>query len=101
MHAERRAGTRRTEEIDAVALRGKSVVVVAEAKWTNAPMALNVLADLDAYKLPALEQAGLSIATDVQKILTSRSGFSRAIQRQAAGDSNIRLISAVDLLEDI
>ena len=101
LHAERRAGTRQTEEIDAVALRGKSVVVVAEAKWTNAPMALNVLADLDAYKLPALEQAGLSIADGVQRVLTSRSGFSRAIQRQAAGDSNIRLISAVDLLEDI
>lgn len=64
-------------------------------------MALNVLADLDAYKLPALQQAGLSIADDVQRVLTSRSGFSRAIQRQAADDSNIRLISAVDLLEDI
>lgn len=101
LHAERRAGTRQTEEIDAVATRGRSVVVVGEAKWTNAPLASNVLADLDAYKLPALEQAGFTIGSDVQRVLASRSGFSRSIERRAADDPNLRLISAAELLEDI
>ena len=84
-----------------MATRGRSVVVVGEAKWTNAPLVSNVLVDLDAYKLPALEQAGFTIGSDVHRVLASRSGFSRAIERRAADDPNLRLISAAELLEGI
>lgn len=89
----RRAKERSTEEIDAVGIRRDSVVFVAEAKWTNSAMSADVLTDLRAYKLPALQQAGFDI-TDVQIVLASRSGFTQSLQDLAADDPSIRLVDA-------
>lgn len=93
----RRSKARTTEEIDAVAVSRRHVVVVAEAKWTNGPMSADVLTDLRTYKLPAMGQAGLD-ATDVEVVLASRSGFTKSLEDLAADDDKVRLVDAPDIV---
>jgi AAA+ ATPase superfamily predicted ATPase len=97
LHAERRSGARRTEEIDAVGLHRDRAVVVAEAKWTNSKLDAKVVTDLLAYKLPALEQAKFTIA-HTQIVLASRSGFTPAVHAMAESDERIRLVTAEEIL---
>jgi len=101
LNHERAAKRRQTEEIDAVGLSAKQVVVVAEAKWTNKAMPLQVLEDLRNYKLPAMNQAGFRSSTDHCIVLTSRSGFTAGLQKASDADSRIRLIDAADLLSEL
>lgn len=98
LNVERRAKRRFTEEIDVVALDRKRVVVVAEAKWTRQKLAADVLADLLAYKLPAMEQAGFDISA-TQIVLASRSGFTKATTDLADRQGNVRLVTAAEVLE--
>jgi AAA+ ATPase superfamily predicted ATPase len=96
----RAAKTRFTEEIDTVALSGKRVTAVAEAKWTNKPLGARVLSDLVDYKLPALTQAGFTVA-GAELVLASRNGFSAGLLELAAKIPNTRLVEAADLLADL
>ncbi len=52
----RRTKERPSEEIDAVGSLRNKVVVVAEAKWTTAPMSPTIIDDLETYKIPALRE---------------------------------------------
>ncbi len=71
-----RGGERTSEEIDVVGRRRGRVTVVGECKWTSGPMTAKVLDDLERFKLPALRQDGLRVASPVRQILLfSKSGF--------------------------
>lgn len=98
LNAHRRTKARFTEEIDAVGVRGKNVLVVGEAKWTNKKLSHDVLADLMEFKIPALEQAGWTISKDLQIVLGSRVGFTKPVVEAAADEVSIRLVEAQDLL---
>lgn len=93
----RRSGERSAEEIDAVGIKARKVVVVAEAKWTNAAMGADVLRDLRDYKVPALGQAGFDV-TSYDTVLASRSGFSQSLIDLAAVDDSVHLVDASTVL---
>ena len=93
----RRAKERSTEEIDAVGIMRRKVVVVAEAKWTNGAMSADVLTDVRDYKVPALGQAGFDV-TGYETVLASRSGFTQSLVDLAAADNTVRLVDAATIL---
>lgn len=100
LHRLRAAKERFTEEVDAVALHGRTVTAVAEAKWTNKPLDAAVLRDLLDFKLPALAQDGFS-TTGAQIVLASRSGFTEGARTLAADTPAVRLLDASVLLSDL
>jgi uncharacterized protein len=98
LNAQRRTGNRSSEEIDVVGLKRGKVVVIGEAKWTTKPMSVDVINDLIEFKIPALEQAGLSVTANSIIMLFSRSGFDKALQDLSTNNPRIRLINASDAL---
>jgi AAA+ ATPase superfamily predicted ATPase len=87
----RRTGERHTEEIDIVGMARGRVTLVGECKWTTKPLTAAILDDLRSYKIPALQQDGVKVATGGPVImLFSRAGFSDAL-RGAAGEK-LRLV---------
>ena len=101
LDAERRKGTRQTEEIDIVGLSGRKVVVAGEVKWTNQPMSFDVLRDLRTFKLPAAYQSGLKSFKDLQFVLVSKSGFNGSLSDAAESDSSVHLVDASRVLEEL
>jgi uncharacterized protein len=101
LNVERRAQRRFTEEIDAVGLKDKHVVVAGEAKWTTRALPYNVLSDLLDFKVPAMEQAHLKSRRGVAFVLAARHGFAPQVTRAAQEDSRVRLIAADDLLNEV
>lgn len=101
LNEHRKTGLRSTEEIDAVGIASKKVVVVGEAKWTNALLGIDVLTDLLTHKIPALNQGALNTPNNCKIVLTSRSGFTDGVKEAAALDANIRLVLASDLLAEV
>lgn len=83
-NAHRRQKTRSTEEIDAVGLVRGRVTAVVECRWTNKALTPAVVEDLDAFKIPALRDAGLKVAKDPAIVLLCRSGYSAALVDLAA-----------------
>ena len=99
-NAYRRNKERSSEEVDAVGLLGGRVTAVAECKWTNKPMSSSVVDDIAKYKIPALQDAGLTVLGEPKVILMCRSGYSPALVNRAAADERIELVdvrSALDL----
>lgn len=99
LHSLRARKERFTEEIDAVGLHGKQVVVAAEVKWTNKALGAEVLLSLREHKLPALSQAGFDV-TGTQIVLISKSGFSAAAG-ELADHQGVRLIDAAQVITDL
>lgn len=97
LHAYRRTGERTTEEIDIVGLRGRRAVVVGEVRWRTDPMSVGILGDLDRFKLPALEQAGVTVDRP-SIVLMSRAGFTPALVDAAAADPRIVLVDPARLV---
>jgi uncharacterized protein len=97
LHRRRAVKARTSEEIDAVALHGRAVVAVAEAKWTARPMDAEVLLSLLEYKLPALAQAGFDTG-GCAVVLASRAGFTRGLRQLAATHRQVELQSAADIV---
>ena len=100
LHRLRSAKTRFTEEIDTVAVHGKSVLLAAEAKWTTKPMDASVLTSLLEYKLPAMAQAGFTI-DGCAVVLASKSGFTDGIRTLASDHPSVTLWNAAELLTQI
>jgi AAA+ ATPase superfamily predicted ATPase len=95
----RRDGRRQSEEIDVVGLRRGVVAVVGECKWTGRRLGARVLGDLETYKLPAMRQAKVRLASDGPLIvLFSKSGFERDLIELAAGREDIRLVELDELV---
>lgn len=96
----RRAGTRRSEEVDVVGARHKHLQLVGECKWTAGPMPKSVLDDLREFKIPAVEKVGgLKLPVRGPRILLfSRSGFSPDLVAAAATDALVELIDLPALI---
>lgn len=92
LDAYRGDGTRSSEEIDVVGLRRGTATLVGEAKWTTAPMRRAVVVDLEKYKIPALRQSGIKVASQLQIILWSKSGYSDGLIELAAADERLELV---------
>ncbi len=91
----RREKERSSEEIDAVGtLRGR-VTLVAECKWTNRPLGPAIVAELDTYKIPALEDAGFRVTEKPRIILFSKAGYTPNLRTLAQEDDRIELVDIV------
>ncbi len=89
------------EEIDLVGIKGKKALLIGEAKWTNDALKASVFNRLVSDKIPALKQSGLNVVPERLLILASRSGFTQEVKDIAAGDPNIRLVEARDILSRV
>jgi len=98
---QRKAGTRTTEEIDAVGQLRGLVTAVAECKWTNKPLTPSIIRDLDDYKIPALRDSGLKISNDLRIILMCRSGYSNSLVQLALTDTRIELVDVPAELSNV
>jgi uncharacterized protein len=74
---------------------------VGECKWTRQPMGVDVLADLETFKIPALRQPGVRVARDLRITLFSKAGFTDALRRAADARADLRLITAEELVDDL
>ena len=55
-------------------------------------MTADALTDLDRYKLPALQQGGYRLATQLRALLFSRAGYSDKLVNLAASDDRVTLV---------
>ena len=98
----RREGSRTSEEIDVVGLRGSAVTSVGERKWTRTPMGKHVLDDLDTYKVPAMRQAKIKFARNGPQILLfARSGFADSLTSTVADRDDVRLVELDEMVADL
>ena len=97
----RRDGARTSEQIDVVGLRRGAVVLVGECKWTSRPLGLDVLSDLEKFKIPAMHQARVRWSSSVLIVLFSRSGFSDALMRLAEEREDLHLVPVATLVADV
>jgi AAA+ ATPase superfamily predicted ATPase len=95
----RRRKERSTEEIDAVGTMRNRVTLVAECKWTNRTLSPSIVDELDAYKIPALHEAGFRITAQPKLILFSKAGYSARLRDLASHDARIELIDVAAELE--
>ncbi len=97
LDSHRRRGERTSEEIDIVGLKGRRATVVGEVRWRRKPMTVDILEEIDRFKLPALEQAGVAVGRP-EIVLVSRSGFSPGLSGAARKDARIHLVGPDDLV---
>ncbi len=97
----RRDGTRRSEEIDVVGLKRSAVAILGECKWTKRPMGLDVLTDLDEFKIPALRQTGVRMAKDAQIVLLSKSGFTSELTRAANQRQDVVIVDVAQVVGEL
>lgn len=95
------APDRGSQEIDIVGGVKKKVALVGECKWTSRPMGRDVLRALHDHKLPAMNFGKLQITNDLVVVLFSRSGFTDSLRIEADNDSQLRLISAAQVVEEL
>jgi AAA+ ATPase superfamily predicted ATPase len=75
--------------------------VIGECKWTSNQVSVSLLAALENYKLPALRADKLRIASDVETIIFSRSGFTDGLIEAAAANPNLTLVRPDQMLAEI
>jgi AAA+ ATPase superfamily predicted ATPase len=88
----RRQGVRSSEEIDIVGSARHRVTHVGEARWRKEPMGLSYLSEIEEYKIPALRQSSLKVATSVRIVLVSRAGFTAQLQDIAQRRGDLTLV---------
>jgi hypothetical protein len=87
----RQAGTRTSEEIDIVGIRGGRAVLIGEVRWQSDPMSVGMLGELDRFKIPALARA-IKIAAKPTLVLVSKSGFTPGLREAAAKNDHLQLV---------
>ena len=97
LNAYRKSGERTTEEIDVVGSVRKRVTVIGEVRWTAKPVGEGLLRDLRTYKIPALQQGGLKLASEPAIVLFSRSGYTPGLRERARGDEALVLVDAAEM----
>jgi AAA+ ATPase superfamily predicted ATPase len=99
LHELRAKHERQNEEIDVVGLHQNRVSVVGECKWTNKPISVSLLAEIEKHKLPALRQSGARMMKAGPLIvLFSRSGFSDGLKAVAQERESLRLVEIEELI---
>lgn len=101
LNEHRRTGSRQTEEIDVVGVRRSSVVVVGECKWRDSQLGLEVLEELETYKIPALRRSKARLAKDLSVVLFSKSGFGRKVVEAAEERADLSLVGVDRLVGDL
>jgi AAA+ ATPase superfamily predicted ATPase len=94
----RARGARSSEEIDVVGTADRRVTVVGECRWRGRPVDLDVLRDLDAFKVPALRQGGVRVSRDLEVLLFSRNGFTARLREEARRRGNVRLVELAEVV---
>lgn len=87
---------RSREEIDIVGMARGKVAIVGECKWTNRPVGVSLLADLENFKIPALRHDGLRFVSDPEILIFSRSGFTERL-RAVAERRRLHLVSVHEI----
>lgn len=98
LNSYRATGERTTEEIDVVGSVRKRITVIGEAKWTAKPVGEKLLSDLKTYKIPALKQGGLKLASNPLIVLFSRSGYTPGLSVRAREEDNLELVDVTKML---
>ncbi len=99
LHRLRRAGERKSEEIDVVGTRRGRIAVIGECKWTAKPLSVKILQEIGDYKLPALMQSGAELHPDgATTILFSRAGFTEGLRGVADKRDDLRLVGLDELV---
>ena len=76
--------------------------MIGECKWTGAQLGPRILSDLEAFKIPALRQAGVRFASGGPLIaLFAKSGFKDSLVRAVDGREDVTLVRAEQLVEGI
>ena len=96
----RKTKERSSEEIDTVGSLRNTVVVVAEAKWTTAPLGPGIIGDLEKYKIPALRQV-VKVAARPDVVLFSKAGYTPALHELAEREGNITLVDVAQALQQL
>ena len=94
----RKAGTRTTEEIDIVGVVRSKVSIIGEARWRKRPMDLGYLAMIENFKIPALRQSGINVATTPIIYLFSRGGYAERLVEVAADREDLILVDTATAL---
>lgn len=94
----RASNERTSEEIDIVGIARSRVTVVGEVRWRSRPMDVDVLGEIERFKLPALRKA-TTVVAHPQVVLVSRSGFAPALREAAAREPRIRLVEIEELAD--
>jgi uncharacterized protein len=101
LHELRAKHERETEEIDVVGLHRGRVSIVGECKWTDKPISVALLSEIEKYKLPALRQSGAKLRKDGPLILLfSRSGFTDGLRAAAQDNERLRLVELEELIPE-
>lgn len=89
---------RSSEEVDIVGMARGRASVLGECKWTTSRLSVSILADLEQFKIPAMRQGGIKLASNVETILFSKAGFTDGLIEAAEKDPNLTLITADQVL---
>jgi hypothetical protein len=98
LHALRRDGSRGTEEINIVATAHGKVTEIGEARWRRKSIDVDYLAEIDAYKIPALRQSEIGVVAQPEIVLFSRSGYTDRLRDKAETRSDLTLIDISEAL---
>jgi AAA+ ATPase superfamily predicted ATPase len=94
----RAKGVRSSEEIDIVGVARNRITLIGEARWGNSAMSASYLDEIQSYKLPALKQSGLKMIVQPKILLFSRGGYTKGLQTEADGRSDLELIDVSQAL---
>ena len=72
--------------------------MVAEARWRRSQMDVGYLNEIEAFKLPALRQSKLKVASEVRIVLACLGGYSEGLHELAAERPDIVLVDVVAAL---
>ena len=65
--------------------------MIGEVRWRSEPMGVDILGEIDRFKVPALVQAGVEVSRPAI-VLVSRAGFTDRLNEAAARDARIMLV---------
>ena len=88
----RRNHERTSEELDGVGTLRNRVSLLAECKWTRRQLDAGIVRELDAYKIPALQDAGYKFTDELSIVLFCKAGYSKSLRDLAKRDHRIELV---------
>jgi len=96
----RRSGERSTEEIDVVGMARGRVTLVGEARWRDTAMDASYLDEVERFKIPALRQSDLKVASTPTILLFSRGGYTRGLGEAARTRDDVVLVDVLAALDE-
>jgi hypothetical protein len=72
--------------------------VIGETRWRRKSIDVDDLAEIDAYKIPALRQSEIEVVAQPEIVLFSRSGYTDRLRDKAETRSDLTLIDISEAL---